>query len=376
MQFSTLTPVNVLTGFLGSGKTTLLNRWVRQASMRNTLIVINEFGDIGLDHQLITQSDEQAVVEMSSGCLCCTLRGDLSRTLQQAIDALLAEGKPAPARVVIETTGLADPAPILQLLMTDHWLAHRFQLDSVVCCVDAANGESTLQAHRESQRQVAIADRLLITKTDLVDEVRLTPLANQLASINPAAEQWQVVNGNLSPELLVGAGLLRRDSQRYQVDQWLKSARYSVLYATDVEHEKSQQSVNSAAFMQPTSQPTLTRHGENINAFCFCVEALITPEALENWLDLLMLLMGEKMLRIKAIVHLTDREEPLALHGVQHIFHPPTPLPMHCVSDRISRFVFITQNVAPATVGELYSFFTPSVAPTISSTISPTNEAI
>ncbi len=294
MQFSTLTPVNVLTGFLGSGKTTLLNRWVRQASMQNTLIVINEFGDIGLDHQLITQSDEQAVVEMSSGCLCCTLRGDLSRTLKQAIDSLLAEGKPAPSRVVIETTGLADPAPILQMLMTDHWLAHRFQLDSVVCCVDAANGEATLQAHRESQRQIAIADRLLITKIDLVDEVRLTPLANQLASINPAAEQWQVVNGNLSPELLVGAGLFRRDSQRYQVEQWLKSARYSVIHAEDVKHEEKQQGGSSADAVPPSSQPTLTRHGENINAFCFCVEALITPGALENWLDLLMSLMGKR----------------------------------------------------------------------------------
>ncbi|RUR26709.1 GTP-binding protein [Vreelandella andesensis] len=360
MQFTTLTPVNVLTGFLGSGKTTLLNRWVRQASMRNTLIVINEFGDIGLDHQLITQSDEQAVVEMSSGCLCCTLRGDLSQTLQQAIAALLAEGKPAPSRVVIETTGLADPAPILQLLMTDHWLAHRFQLDSVVCCVDAANGEATLQAHRESQRQVAIADRLLITKTDLVDEARLAPLANQIASINPAAEQWQVVNGNLSPELLVGAGLFRGDSQRYQVDQWLKSASYHVHHAADYRADKPQQSSISAAVGQPTSQPTLTRHGENINAFCFCVEDPITPDALENWLDLLMSLMGEKMLRIKAIVHLTDRDEPLALHGVQHIFHPPAPLPPSSVNDRVSRFVFITQDVAPASVAQLYTFFTSS----------------
>ena len=360
MQFTTLTPVNVLTGFLGSGKTTLLNRWVRQTSMRNTLVVINEFGDIGLDHQLITQSDEQAVIEMSSGCLCCTLRGDLSRTLQQAVDELLANGKPAPSRVVIETTGLADPAPILQLLMTDHWLAHRFQLDSVVCCVDAANGEATLQAHRESQRQVAVADRLLITKTDLVDESRLAPLANQLAAINPAAEQWQVVNGNLSPDLLVGAGLFRGDTQRYQVDQWLKPARYALHHATASPRDEHQPEGMTAAFTQPSSQPTLTRHGEHINAFCFCVEEPITPDALENWLDLLMSLMGEKMLRIKAIVHLTDREEPLALHGVQHIFHPPAPLPLNSVNDRISRFVFITQNVAPETVGQLYTFFTSS----------------
>ncbi len=371
MQFTTLTPVNVLTGFLGSGKTTLLNRWVRQASMRNTLVVINEFGDIGLDHQLITQSDEQAVVEMSSGCLCCTLRGDLSRTLQNAIDALLEEGKPAPSRVVIETTGLADPAPILQLLMTDHWLAHRFQLDSVICCVDAVNGEATLQAHRESQRQVAVADRLLITKTDLADEGRLTYLANQLATINPAAEQWQVLNGNLSPDLLVGAGLYRGASQAYQVEGWLKSTSYQWHHAGGHQHAAPQQSAMKSAPTLPSSQPTLARHGENINAFCFCIEEPITPDTLENWLDLLMSLMGEKMLRIKAVVHLTDREEPLALHGVQHIFHPPAPLPNNSVSDRISRFVFITQNVAPSTVAELYRFFNSPTSPAIT----PTNEA-
>ncbi|MCC5902493.1 MAG: GTP-binding protein [Halomonas sp.] len=375
MQFTTLTPVNVLTGFLGSGKTTLLNRWVRQASMRNTLVVINEFGDIGLDHQLITQSDEQAVVEMSSGCLCCTLRGDLSRTLQQAIDELLAKGKPAPARVVIETTGLADPAPILQLLMTDHWLAHRFQLDSVVCCVDAANGEATLQAHRESQRQVAVADRLLITKTDLVNRERLTQLANQLASLNPAAEQWQVLNGNLSPDLLVGAGLYRGASQGYRVEQWLKSSSYHLHHATAHGRDETPQPSFTSTLEPPSSKPSLTRHGENINAFCFCVEEPITPDVLENWLDLLMSFMGEKMLRIKAVVHLTDREEPLALHGVQHIFHPPAPLPINSVTDRISRFVFITQNVAPDTVAQLYSFFTPACSSTITSKTTPTNEA-
>lgn len=380
MQLTTLTPVNVLTGFLGSGKTTLLNRWVRQASMKNTLVVINEFGAIGLDHQLITQSDEQAVVEMSSGCLCCTLRGDLSRTLQQAVDELLAKGKPAPARVVIETTGLADPTPILQMLMTDHWLAHRFQLDSVVCCVDAANGEATLQAHRESQRQIAIADRLLITKIDLVDEGRLAPLVNQLASINPAAEQWQVLHGHLSPDLLVGAGIFRADAKLYQVQQWLKAASYRT-HQADASGVIDGEDISDAALsINSTSQPTLTRHGEHINAFCFCVEPLITPDALENWLDLLMSLMGEKMLRIKAIVHLTDREEPLALHGVQHIFHPPAPLPMNCVDDRISRFVFITQNVAPDTVAQLYRFFAPSGVstelPTRSLTTSSTHEAM
>lgn len=362
MQSQPLIPINVLTGFLGSGKTTLLNRWVHQTSMANTLVVINEFGAIGLDHQLITQSDEQAVIEMSSGCLCCTLRGDLSHTLQQALEDLEAQGKALPSRVVIETTGLAEPTSLLQLLMTDHWLAHRFKLDSVVCCVDAANGMRTLDAHRESQHQVAVADKLLITKTDLASEEGVSQIANQLAKLNPAAEQWQVLNGELSADLLVGAGLTRNtlhnstlnDAQGYQVDQWLKAGSY-VLHQADT-HQSALFSMLKGAPVE-RDQTDLAAHSEGIKSFCFSVNELIEPETLEGWLDILMSLMGDKMLRIKAIVHLTDRDTPLALHGVQHIFHPPAPLPLNSVSDRVSRFVFITQNVAPETVAELYRFF-------------------
>ncbi|MFP5303228.1 GTP-binding protein [Cobetia sp. SIMBA_158] len=159
MPTADLTPFTVLTGFLGSGKTTLLNQLVRQPAMRHALVVINEFGDIGLDHRLVAEGDEHSVVEMSSGCLCCTIRGDLSRSVQQACESLEREGGGQISRMIIETTGLADPAPILQTLMTDHWLAHRFRLDDrAVCLVDVANDISTLNSHRVSQRHAAIAD--------------------------------------------------------------------------------------------------------------------------------------------------------------------------------------------------------------------------
>ncbi|MCL7929781.1 GTP-binding protein [Halomonas sp. ATCHA] len=354
MQGQSLLPINVLTGFLGSGKTTLLNRWVNQPSMRNTLVVINEFGDIGLDHQLITHSDEQVVIEMSTGCLCCTLRGDLSRTLQEALDDIAAQDKPQPSRVVIETTGLAEPTSLLKLLMTDHWLAHRFKLDSVVCCVDAANGLATLDAHWESQQQIAVADKLLMTKTDLASEEGVSQLANQLAKLNPAAEQWQVINGELSADLLVGAGLYGGDTKGFQVEQWLKAGSYAV-HQADTHPDAFSAPLNRSPLS--THPPGGSPHSDGINAFCFSVNELIEPDALESWLDILMSLMGDKMLRIKAIVHLTDREAPLALHGVQHIFHPPASLPANSVGDRVSRFVFITQNVAPDTVAELYNFF-------------------
>ncbi|WP_447894424.1 CobW family GTP-binding protein [Vreelandella sp. GE22] len=344
-------PINVLTGFLGSGKTTLLNRWVRQSSMANTLVVINEFGEIGLDHQLITQSDEQAVVEMSSGCLCCTLRGDLSRTLREALDDLDAQGKPAPLRVVIETTGLAVPTSILQLLMTDTWLVQRFRLDSVVCCVDALNGAATLAAHDESTQQVAVADKLLITKTDLADEPVVSTLAHQLARLNPTAEQWQVVDGKLSASLLVDAGLYA-GKEGYRVEQWLKAGRYTI--------EPAEGHAGTAISLSRQPLSDTAHHNDSIKSFCFSVEERIHPDTLESWLDILMSLMGERMLRIKAVVHLTDREAPLAIHGVQQIFHPPAELPLASVSDRISRFVFITRDVSPETVAEMYHFFSAS----------------
>ncbi|NIC04970.1 CobW family GTP-binding protein [Billgrantia bachuensis] len=347
-------PVTVLTGFLGSGKTTLLNRLVRQPAMKDALVVINEFGDIGLDHRLVAEGDEQTVVEMSSGCLCCTIRGDLSRTVQKTFDAIERAGGEPFSRVIIETTGLADPAPILQTLMTDYWLAHRLQLDGVICLVDAASGVSTLNAHRESQRQAAIADRLLITKTDLVDEARLSRLAEHLNRINPAAEQLQVRHGEVSAEQLTGGAQQRR------AEQWLSAASYAQVSTAVGMAPPAAGSLIS--ILAPTSGPSLTRHGEQIRSFCFTVEEPIAPEVLEDWLDLLMSLMGEKILRVKAIVKIAGREEPLALHGVQHIFHPPEPLPAEACSDGISRFVFITNGVAPAAVTQLFDYFQPERA--------------
>ncbi|MFG6177954.1 CobW family GTP-binding protein [Halomonas sp. THAF12] len=342
MPVSTLIPVNVITGFLGSGKTTLLNHLVRRPAMADTLVVINEFGDIGLDHRLLVEGDDQTVVELSSGCLCCTLRGDLSRTLQQASEAVERGETRAFRRVLIETSGLADPAPILHTLMTDHWLAQRFRLDGVVCLVDAANGLATLDAHRESRRQAAIADRLLISKADLVSEDHLSRLMDCLGRLNPAAEQLQVCRGVLAPDLMIGAGL-HSDDGRPRIDGWLRPAAYPQRRLGDLH----------AQAPHPEESP----HADGIQAFCFSVAEPIRPEALENWLELLMSLMGERVLRLKAVVHLTDRETPMALHGVQHIFHPPAPLPREAAPDGISRFVFITHDIEAETVSELFHYF-------------------
>ncbi|TLF52357.1 GTP-binding protein [Halomonas urmiana] len=333
MPTADLIPVTVLTGFLGSGKTTLLNQLVHQPAMRDALVVINEFGDIGLDHRLMAEGDEHSVMEMSSGCLCCTIRGELSRSVQQALEGLdRGEGRPI-SRMMIETTGLADPAPILQTLMTDHWLAHRFRLDGVVCLVDAANGISTLNAHRESQRQATIADSLLITKADLVDEPRLTRLAERLTAKRlPVSEHAD-----------------------RQAEDWLGAGAY--LQVSPLSGPSPTASIAPAPMLAPAGETPRSRYGEQIRSFCFSVETPIAPEVLEDWLDLVMSLLGDRMLRIKAIVNVAGRPQPLALHGVQHVFHPPVALPSKACPDGVSRFVFITSGVAPDAVTQLFDYF-------------------
>ena len=185
METSRLLPVSVLTGFLGSGKTTVLNHLMQQPEMERTLVVINEFGEIGIDHDLMVKSTDEVVVEMASGCLCCTIRGDLVKTLREAPSRFAREGKLWFDRVVIETTGLADPTPILHTLMTDAHVARRYRLDGVITTVDAVNGHDTLDKQIESVKQAAVADRLLLTKTDLVEPAALDSLRARLRTFNP-----------------------------------------------------------------------------------------------------------------------------------------------------------------------------------------------
>src|SRR5450830_482923 len=197
-----LIPVSLLTGFLGSGKTTLLNHLVHQPALRDTLVIINEFGEIGLDHLLVAHSEENVVVEMSSGCLCCTIRGDLQKTLKDAHWRFTRNAERRFNRVIIETTGLADPMPILHTLMADADLSEHYRLDGVITAVDAVNGMSTLDAHQEAVRQAAVADLLLLTKTDLAEPAQLATLKQRLGVINPGATQTIILNGAVDAESL------------------------------------------------------------------------------------------------------------------------------------------------------------------------------
>ena len=331
-------PVSVLTGFLGSGKTTVLNHLIQQPALSRTLVLINEFGEIGLDHDLVTHSKDDVVIEMSSGCLCCTIRGDLAKTLREAPGRFARGGEVWFDRVVIETTGLADPAPILHTLMTEPAITRRYRLDGVVATIDAVNGSDTLGRQMESVKQAAVADRLLITKTDLVDPDALHGLQDRLRALNPAAPQILAENGAVDPALLFDAGLYDPKTKSLDVQNWLKAEAYAEPHdhehgTADHGHTHSHQHNN------------VNRHDAHIKAVCLTIDEPIRSDALDLWLDALLLLRGADLLRIKGLINVVELDGPVVVHGVQHIFHPAVMLKEWPSQDHRSRIVFITRDI-------------------------------
>ena len=329
-------PVSVLTGFLGSGKTTVLNHLVQQPALNRTLVLINEFGEIGLDHDLVTHSKDDVVVEMSSGCLCCTIRGDLAKTLREAPGRFARGGEPWFDRVVIETTGLADPAPILHTLMTEPAVARRYRLDGVISTADAVNGDDTLDRQIEPVKQAAMADRLLITKADLVELDVLCRLQDRLRDLNPAAPQIIAENGAVDPALLFDAGLYDPKTKSLDVQNWLKAEAYAEPH--DHEH-------GTTGHGHTHEHNDLNRHDAHIKAVCLTIDEPIHGGALELWLEALLLLRGADFLRIKGIINVIGLDGPVVIHGVQHVLHPAVMLKEWPSEDRRSRIVFITRDI-------------------------------
>jgi G3E family GTPase len=325
---SPLVPVTVLTGFLGSGKTTVLNHVLKQPGMAATAVIVNEFGEIGLDH-LLVESATDDVVLLNSGCLCCTVRSDIADTL---LDLFVgrANGKlPDFARVVIETTGLADPAPVLHTLISDPLIAARYALDGVVTTVDAVNGAATLDRQPEALKQAAVADRLLLTKTDVAEAPTAASLRVRLAVLNPSAPIIAAAQGAVDPALLFNLGFYDPSTKTVDVQRWLRDEAFA---APDHDHGEERHDVN--------------RHDDRIRAFCITRERPISWAALSTWLDALATMRGDDLLRLKAIVALSDRpDEPVVVHGVQHLFHPPVLLPCWPSEDHRTRMVFITRDL-------------------------------
>ncbi len=329
-------PVSVITGFLGSGKTTLLNHLVHHPGMGETAVIVNEFGEIGIDHELIEKSDENTIL-LGSGCLCCTVRGDLVDTLGDLSVRRLKGEVPPFKRVVIETTGLADPAPILHTLMSVP-VVGRYALDNVVTTVDVVNGVETLANYEEAVKQVAIADRLLMTKSDIGTEAAINELEVRLRAYNPAAPLVEVVNGEIEPEALFGTLRFDLQTKTREVREWLRAEQYD---AADHDHH----SVNAH---------DLNRHNDSVGAFCLTFSEPMSWETVAFWLDSLVAEEGEKLLRVKGILDVVNIDEPIVIHAVQHLFHPPVRIREWPEGRRESRIVFITDNLPRADIEAAY----------------------
>jgi G3E family GTPase len=336
-------PLMVLTGFLGAGKTSLLNRLLKSPALAQAAVIINEFGEIGLDH-LLVEHVEDGVMLLSTGCLCCTLRGDLVNTLEKLLRGL-DNGRMQFNRVIIETTGLADPAPVLHTAMVHPYFLMRFRLDGVVTAVDAVNGAATLDTHVEAVKQVAVADRIVLTKTDLLDRPErhdaAARLRERLAALNPAAPVIEAANARVAE--LIDCGLYDAERKIPDVKRWLAEEAYG---HDDHHHHHD-----------------VNRHNDKIRAFTLATDQAIPFAAFEMFLDLLRSMHGPDLLRVKGIVKLAETpDRPVVIHGVQHVFHPPEWRERWPSADRRTRIVLIGENLPARWPGLLLDAIVDEVA--------------
>ena len=341
-------PVSVITGFLGSGKTTLLNKLIQHPDMAKTAVVINEFGEIGIDNMLVESVDDDVVL-MSSGCLCCTIRGELVDTLKSLFTRRAKQEIPDFERLVIETTGLADPAPILHTLMADPFLMGRYRLDGVISTADAMLGMDTMSKHDEAVKQAAVADRIVITKVDLADDKTIVGLEARLRSLNPAADIHHAVQGEIDPALLFNAGLYDPETKSLDVQRWLRTEAYEE--NDDHDHGHNHEGGHEGGH-------DVNRHDSEIQAYCVYLEDRLPWEQIASWLELLTTYRGDDILRIKGMLNVAESETPVVVHGVQHMFHPPVQLDAWPDDDHRSRIVFITRGLGPDVVENMLSALT------------------
>ena len=351
--------VSVLTGFLGAGKTTLLNRLLKDPALQDTAVIINEFGDVSIDHLLVEQAAD-GVIQLADGCLCCTVRGELVDTLADLIERVQMGKINELQRIVIETTGLADPVPVLQALMGHPVLMQVLKLDGVITAVDAVNGMATLDAHIEAVKQVAVADRITITKSDLADAEQLTVLKARIRAINPAAEIYDVVADEIGYASLFDCGLYNPAGKTPDVQNWLKADSY------DDHHDDHMCEVHGAGcsghYHDDHGHHHHHHHDTAIRSFSLKHDAPVPFSAIEMFLDLLRSTHGDKLLRMKGIIAVAeDPERPLIIHGVQQILHPPVRLkswPQELQDSKYqTRLVLITKDLDETYIRDLFDAF-------------------
>ena len=327
-------PVSLITGFLGSGKTTLLSRLLKNPDMKDTAVVINEFGEVGLDHELVEAVEGETVV-MDSGCLCCTVRGDLANALRTLYFRRARGEVPAFRRVVIETTGLADPAPVIQALMTFP-VARKFRLAQVITTVDAVNGAATLDRHPEAVKQAAVADEIIITKMDVNPEAG-DKLVSRLLALNPGARRHHSALDHLpTPSALATVDIYDPQTKSADVARWLNAEAHD---NDNHAHGHHHHDVN--------------RHNAEIGSFVLEFNEPLEWDHVAHWLDALVIGHGNDLLRVKGILDIAGRDRPIVVQAVQSLFHPPFDLPAWPEGVRKSRIVFITRNLPRAFVQEV-----------------------
>jgi G3E family GTPase len=332
VKYSGRMPVTLLTGYLGCGKTTLLNRLLPAPAFASAVVVINEFGEEPLDPLFVEKTDHEITV-LENGCLCCDVQADvegvIGRLFGQRATRLLAFD-----RMVIETSGIADPAPIMQMLLNQPSVNEHFRLENVITVVDAVHGMRQLAEHEEAYKQVVLADRLIVSKSDLCDAAQLAELDRALLRLNPLAARTRAVNGNVPPEWVLEASKDDGGSTR----RWFDGLR-------ELEESRDQR------LGQDGSQ-----HIQGVLACSLVCDAPLEWQALNDWLADLRMKYGERLLRLKGIAELRGAPAPVALHGVHHVFHPPQALP-HLAGWRGSRLVLILRNTDAVAVGASWEAF-------------------
>src|SRR6185503_13124094 len=341
-----------LTGFLGAGKTTLLNRLLKDPALADTAVIINEFGEVSLDHLLVEHIGDNMVL-LKSGCLCCTMRGDLVDSLERLLRDL-DNGRAGFKRVLLETTGLADPAPVLHTMMAHPYLLLRYRLNGVVTVVDAVNGGATLDAHEEAVKQAAVADRIVLSKTDLATPAQHDGILARLKALNPAAPILDAAKGEATPAQLLNAGLYDPERRIPDVKRWLAAESYA-----DAHHGHSHSHDH-----HDHGHLDRNRHDDHIGSFVIVTDQPVPAGTLEMFLELLRASHGSNLLRVKGIVNLAEMPDtPVVVHGVQHVFHPTARLERWPDEDHRTRIVFITRDLPERTVRELFDAFKGRVAP-------------
>ncbi len=354
LSTDTRIPMVLLTGFLGAGKTTLLNFLLRHPAMTGTAVVINEYGEVGLDHHLVEQAEPDDIELIEGGCMCCTTRGRLAESLMSLFTKAQRKQIPSLKRIIIETTGLAEPGPILNQLFNAPQLHERFVLDSVVTLVDAVNGAQTAEAIDIAQKQIAGADALLITKTDLVDADALDALKAQLRVMNPDAELYVPKKGAAQPDWLFTGGRRRPGAPGFGLSPLILKADSLRLAPADPD------------LMSADADPWGDGPAwDEVQTFSLIVDAPLPAWKFFGWLDFLRSLAGNDLLRFKGIVNIEGQERPRVIHGVQTVLHPPEELERWPDEDRRTRIVFITRGWGQETVRNTLAYLkdTPDEAP-------------